>query len=148
MLAAGETTVTVRGAGRGGRNQEMALAWALKMQSWRKPVCFASVATDGTDGPTTAAGGIVDPYTCSRAIAMDMEPMKFLRDNDSFTFLQSVRDLITTGPTQTNLMDFADSFGGIEGNRTSPGRRKVLVLRIRAAGIDFADHNYRKNQRH
>ena len=105
VLAAGETTVTVRGAGRGGRNQEMALAWALKMQSWRKPVCFASVATDGTDGPTTAAGGIVDPYTCSRAIAMDMEPMKFLRDNDSFTFLQSVRDLITTGPTQTNLMD-------------------------------------------
>ena len=105
VLAAGETTVTVRGSGRGGRNQEMALAWALKMQSWTKPVCFASVATDGTDGPTTAAGGIVDPFTCSRAIEMNLEPIKFLRDNDSFTFLQSVRDLITTGPTQTNLMD-------------------------------------------
>ena len=105
VLAAGETTVTVRGSGRGGRNQEMALAWALKMQSWTQPVCFASVATDGTDGPTTAAGGIVDPFTCSRAIEMDLEPIKFLRDNDSFTFLQSVRDLIITGPTQTNLMD-------------------------------------------
>ncbi len=105
VLAAGETTVTVRGPGRGGRNQEMALAWALKMKSWTKPVCFASVATDGTDGPTTAAGGIVDPYTCSRAIEMDLEPIKFLRENDSFTFLQTVRDLITTGPTQTNLMD-------------------------------------------
>ncbi len=105
VLAAGETTVTVRGSGRGGRNQEMALAWALKMQSWRKPVCFASVATDGTDGPTTAAGGLVDPQTCSRGLGRDLEPIKFLRDNDSFTFLQSVRDLITTGPTQTNLMD-------------------------------------------
>ena len=105
VLAAGETTVTVRGSGRGGRNQEMALAWAVKMQSWRKPVCFASVATDGTDGPTNAAGGLVDSRTCSRAVEMNLEPMKFLRDNDSFTVLQSVRDLITTGPTQTNLMD-------------------------------------------
>ncbi len=105
VLAAGETTVTVRGPGQGGRNQEMALAWALKMQSWKKPACFASVATDGTDGPTTAAGGLVDPFTCSRAIEMNLEPMKFLRANDSFTFLKSVRDLITTGPTQTNLMD-------------------------------------------
>ena len=105
VLAAGETTVTVRGPGRGGRNQEMALAWALKMQSWKKPTCFASIATDGTDGPTTAAGGLVDPFTCSRAIEMNLEPMKFLRANDSFTFLKSVRDLITTGPTQTNLMD-------------------------------------------
>ena len=83
----------------------MALAWAVKMQSWRKPVCFASVATDGTDGPTNAAGGLVDSRTCSRAVEMNLEPMKFLRDNDSFTVLQSVRDLITTGPTQTNLMD-------------------------------------------
>ena len=105
VLAAGETTVTVRGPGQGGRNQEMALAWALKMQSWKKPTCFASIATDGTDGPTTAAGGLVDPFTCSRAIEMNLEPMKFLRANDSFTFLKSVRDLITTGPTQTNLMD-------------------------------------------
>jgi glycerate 2-kinase len=105
ILAAGETTVTVRGDGRGGRNQEMALAWAIKMQAWKFPTCFASVATDGTDGPTDAAGGLVDPFTCSRALAMDYEPRKFLRSNDSYTFLKAVRDLITTGPTQTNLMD-------------------------------------------
>ncbi len=105
ILAAGETTVTVRGHGLGGRNQEMALAWAMKMQSWPRPVCFASVASDGTDGPTNAAGGLVDPFTCSRAIEMNLDPAQYLRANDSFKFLQSVRDLITTGPTQTNLMD-------------------------------------------
>src|SRR5262249_22492212 len=68
MLAAGETTVTVRGDGSGGRNQEMALAWAIAMAS-RAPysrACFASVASDGTDGPTDAAGGIVDPTSCAR----------------------------------------------------------------------------------
>jgi hydroxypyruvate reductase len=105
ILAAGETTVTVRGDGRGGRNQEMALAWAIKMQAWKFPTCFASVATDGTDGPTDAAGGLVDPFTCSRSLAMNYEPRKFLRSNDSYTFLKAVRDQITTGPTQTNLMD-------------------------------------------
>ena len=105
VLAAGETTVTVRGYGLGGRNQEMALAWAIKMQSWTRPVCFASVASDGTDGPTSAAGGLVDPFTCSRAIEMNLDPEQYLRANDSFEFLKSVRDLITTGPTETNLMD-------------------------------------------
>ena len=105
VLAAGETTVTVRGHGLGGRNQEMALAWAIKMQSWTRPVCFASVASDGTDGPTSAAGGLVDPFTCPRAIEMDLDPVQYLRVNDSFNFLKSVGDLITTGPTQTNLMD-------------------------------------------
>jgi glycerate 2-kinase len=105
VLAAGETTVTVRGQGLGGRNQEMALAWAIKMQAWRHPTCFASVATDGTDGPTDAAGGLVDPFTCSRSVEMNYEPTKFLRSNDSYTFLKAVRDLIITGPTQTNLMD-------------------------------------------
>ena len=105
VLAAGETTVTVQGDGMGGRNQEMALAWAIKMQSWKWPVCFASVATDGTDGPTTAAGGLVDSYTCARAVEMNLEPSKFLRANDSYNLLKAVRDLITTGPTGTNLMD-------------------------------------------
>ncbi len=105
ILAAGETTVTVRGRGRGGRNQEMALAWAVGMRDWPHPVCFASVATDGTDGPTDAAGGLVDPLTCSRSIELNHEPMTFLRANDSFTFLDAVGDLIVTGPTHTNLMD-------------------------------------------
>jgi glycerate 2-kinase len=107
VLAAGETTVTVRGHGLGGRNQEMALAWAIAMASRpsHAPSCFASVATDGTDGPTSAAGGLVDPLTYSRAVEMGLAPLKYLRANDSANFLQATGDLIITGPTQTNLMD-------------------------------------------
>jgi hydroxypyruvate reductase len=107
ILAAGETTVTVRGHGVGGRNQEMALAWAISMAArpFSAQACFASVATDGTDGPTTAAGGLVDPFTCSRAIELGLMPQKFLRANDSSNFLKTTGDLIVTGPTQTNLMD-------------------------------------------
>ena len=107
ILAAGETTVTVRGHGVGGRNQEMALAWAISMAArpFSGNACFASVATDGTDGPTTAAGGLVDPFTCSRAIELGLMPQKFLRANDSSNFLKTTGDLIMTGPTQTNLMD-------------------------------------------
>jgi len=107
ILAAGETTVAVRGSGQGGRNQEMALAWAMSMASRRSlpPMCFASVATDGTDGPTDAAGGLVDPETCERAVAIGLNPAKFLQENDSYHFLTATGDLIVTGPTQTNLMD-------------------------------------------
>jgi hydroxypyruvate reductase len=107
ILAAGETTVAVRGCGVGGRNQEMALVWAMlkAAEPARTPCCFASVATDGTDGPTTAAGGIVDPATCSRALQSGLNPAQFLLENDSFHFLKATGDLIVTGPTQTNLMD-------------------------------------------
>ncbi len=107
ILAAGETTVTVRGNGLGGRNQEMALAWAIAAASHPEPAtsCFASVATDGTDGPTDAAGGLVDPLTCSRAVNQGMDAKKFLQDNDSYHLLTATGDLIITGPTQTNLMD-------------------------------------------
>jgi len=107
ILAAGETTVTVRGQGLGGRNQEMALACAITMSAMPSgPVsCFASVATDGTDGPTTAAGGLVDPFTCSRGIERSLQPLKSLAENDSWNFLNAAGDLIVTGPTQTNLMD-------------------------------------------
>jgi glycerate-2-kinase len=107
ILAAGETTVTVRGNGTGGRNQEMALAWAISVATrpFSAQACFASVATDGTDGPTSAAGGLVDPFTCSRAIELGLMPQKFLRSNDSSNFLKATGDLIVTGPTQTNLMD-------------------------------------------
>jgi glycerate 2-kinase len=107
ILSAGETTVTVRGQGAGGRNQEMALAWAIAMSS-RPSVasaCFASVATDGSDGPTSAAGGLVDQLTCARAVELGLMPDKFLGENDSWNFLKATGDLIVTGPTQTNLMD-------------------------------------------
>jgi glycerate 2-kinase len=107
ILAAGETTVTVRGHGLGGRNQEMALAWAMSMASRvpDAPCCFASVATDGTDGPTDAAGGLVDPLTCARAVELGLAPQRYLQANDSYNFLKDIGDLIVTGPTQTNLMD-------------------------------------------
>ena len=106
ILAAGETTVTVRGSGKGGRNQEMALAWAMAMsdRSLPAPCCFASVASDGTDGPTDAAGGLVDTGTCSRAAALGMNPGKSLQANDSYPLLKATGDLIVTGPTYTNLM--------------------------------------------
>jgi glycerate-2-kinase len=106
VLAAGETTVTVRGSGTGGRNQEMALAWAMSMGDGAQvPCCFASVATDGTDGPTDAAGGLVDPSTISRARQLGLVPLTYLQSNDSRNFLEATGDLIITGPTQTNLMD-------------------------------------------
>src|SRR5262245_31831676 len=107
VLTAGETTVTVRGTGVGGRNQEMALAWAMSMgaRAPSVPTCFASVATDGTDGPTDAAGGLVDPDTCSRGLQLNLKPNDYLRANDSWNFLKATGDLIVTGPTQTNLMD-------------------------------------------
>jgi hydroxypyruvate reductase len=107
VIAAGETTVTVRGDGIGGRNQEMALAWAIAMalRASASTACFASVASDGTDGPTDAAGGIVDPLTCNRASEQGMTPAKFLQNNDSFHLLKATGDLIVTGPTYTNLMD-------------------------------------------
>jgi glycerate 2-kinase len=107
LLTAGETTVAVRGSGMGGRNQEMALAWAIASASHPEQTscCFASVATDGTDGPTDAAGGLVDPLTCARAVQQGLDPLKFLEENNSYDFLKATGDLIVTGPTQTNLMD-------------------------------------------
>jgi len=107
VLAAGETTVTVRGKGLGGRNQEMALAWAMSMASRQvaMPCCFASVATDGSDGPTNAAGGVVDPSTAQRAVDLGLIPQQYLANNDAWNFLTATGDLIVTGPTQTNLMD-------------------------------------------
>jgi len=111
VLSAGETTVTVRGSGSGGRNQEMALAWAIAYanamtgRAGSPSCCFASVASDGTDGPTNAAGGLVDPDTCRRAQERGLKPAEYLRNNDSWTLLGASGDLIVTGPTQTNLMD-------------------------------------------
>lgn len=105
ILAGGETTVQVRGDGVGGRNLEAALAWALDMKEWKAPSCFASIATDGTDGPTDAAGAVVDPTTYNRARERDLDPSAHLEGNDSLRILDAVGDSVRTGPTQTNLMD-------------------------------------------
>ena len=104
VIAAGETTVTVRGGGRGGRCQEFALAAALAMDGADGMVALAA-GTDGTDGPTDAAGGIVDGRTAGRARALGLDPRARLEDNDSNPLLGALDDLVTTGPTNTNLLD-------------------------------------------
>jgi hydroxypyruvate reductase len=104
VIAAGETTVTVRGGGRGGRCQEFALAAALEMDGADGMVALAA-GTDGTDGPTDAAGGIVDGQTAGRARALGLDPRARLEDNDANPLLAAVGDLVVTGPTNTNLLD-------------------------------------------
>lgn len=104
LLAAGETTVTVRGEGRGGRNQELALSFALEIQGL-SGVALLALATDGRDGPTDAVGAIVDGETVDRIKAADVDPVKALAQNDSYTALSAAGDLLLTGPTGTNVAD-------------------------------------------
>jgi glycerate 2-kinase len=104
IIAGGEATVTVTGKGLGGRNQEISLAAALKV-SGMDGVVVASLSTDGVDGPTDAAGAIVDGKTKSRAEEMDLNPEEFLAENDSYNFFSKLGDLIFTGPTGTNVND-------------------------------------------
>lgn len=103
VVAGGETTVTVRGKGRGGRNQEFALALAPLLDGW--PVAVLSAGTDGTDGPTDAAGAFVDGTTLVRARNRGMDPMRYLDENNSYEFFATLGDLFVTGPTGTNVMD-------------------------------------------
>jgi glycerate 2-kinase len=104
IVAGGETTVTVTGKGSGGRNQEISLAAALKMGGL-DGVVVASLSTDGVDGPTDAAGAVVDGKTIARAAEMDLNPHEFLAENDSYNFFSKLGDLIFTGPTGTNVND-------------------------------------------
>ena len=104
VLAAGETTVTVHGSGKGGRNQELALSAALGI-SGLPGVIIASLGTDGRDGPTDAAGGMVDGETLDRLHAREIDPWDVLARNDSYTALGAVDALINTGPTGTNVAD-------------------------------------------
>jgi glycerate-2-kinase len=104
ILAGGETTVTIRGNGKGGRNQELALSAALAL-SKAKDIVIASVGTDGTDGPTDAAGAIVDTTTLTRAHAQGLDAMDYLNRNDAYNLLKPIGDLLITGPTGTNVMD-------------------------------------------
>lgn len=104
LLMGGETTVTVRGPGRGGRNQELVLASALGLEGL-SGVLVASLATDGTDGPTDAAGAFADGTTSARAKAQGMDPEQFLARNDAYPFFETLQDLVRTGPTGTNVND-------------------------------------------
>ncbi len=104
VLAGGETTVRVRGSGKGGRNQEFALQVALELRDepgWS----LLSAGTDGIDGPTDAAGAFVDATTLDRARTRWLDPHTFLSNNDTYTFFSTLGDLFRPGPTGTNVMD-------------------------------------------
>jgi hydroxypyruvate reductase len=104
ILSGGETTVTLKGKGKGGRNQEFALAAALEIAGWEE-ILVMSGGTDGTDGPTDAAGAFADGKTVSRGKTMGLDPWSFLEENDSYSFFNNLGDLLITGPTGTNVMD-------------------------------------------
>ena len=104
LVAGGETTVTVGGKGTGGRNEELSLAIAMKI-SGSKGVVATSLATDGIDGQTDSAGAIVDGRTVTRGRELGMEPDEYLKNNDSYHYFRRLKDLITTGPTGTNVND-------------------------------------------
>lgn len=104
VLTGGEATVTLRGDGKGGRSQELALSAARELEGV-KGVVFLSGGTDGTDGPTDAAGGLVDDTTVSRGRSLGLDASDHLDRNDAYRFLQPLGDLLMTGPTLTNVMD-------------------------------------------
>jgi hydroxypyruvate reductase len=105
IVSSGETTVNVVGQGKGGRNQEFALASAGLLSRLGAPAALASVGTDGVDGPTDAAGALVDSTTLSRALREGLQPDRFLSDNNAYAFFSALGDLIHTGPTGTNVGD-------------------------------------------
>lgn len=104
LLSGGETTVTLRGRGKGGRNMELALAFALEAEG-ADGITLLSAGTDGTDGPTDAAGALVDGETAGQARRKGLSPEAFLEDNDSYDFFRETGGLFITGPTGTNVMD-------------------------------------------
>jgi hydroxypyruvate reductase len=105
LVSSGETTVTVTGSGRGGRNQEFVLAAATGLGRFDRTVILASIGTDGIDGPTDAAGALADNDTQRRAAALGIDLDHALAQNDAWTFFEALGDLIRTGPTDTNVGD-------------------------------------------
>jgi hydroxypyruvate reductase len=104
LVAGGETTVTVRGKGKGGRCQEFALAAALELRPSDR-ITILAAGTDGTDGPTDATGAIVDATSIERGAAAGADARRALGDNDAYGFLRASGDLVVSGPTRTNLLD-------------------------------------------
>ena len=105
IISGGETTVTIRGKGLGGRNQEFCLASAVEIAGLPEKMVVLSGGTDGNDGPTDAAGAVVDPYTVERGGKMGLSAVDFLNNNDAYHFFEKTEDLLMTGPTNTNVMD-------------------------------------------
>lgn len=104
LIAGGETTVTIQGSGKGGRNLELALA-AVPLLAGKKGVMLMTLATDGEDGPTDAAGAVVTGETYERAKTSDLSPESYLLNNDSYHFFEKLGDLLKPGPTGTNVND-------------------------------------------
>jgi len=104
LISGGETTVTVKGRGMGGRNMELALSFAMAIEGI-DGITLLSAGTDGTDGPTDAAGAIVDGETIKKARAIHIDPLEYLNNNDSYNFFRKIDALFITGPTGTNVMD-------------------------------------------
>jgi glycerate 2-kinase len=104
IISAGETTVTVSGKGKGGRNQELALSAAIELDGGNG-ITFLSAGTDGIDGFTDAAGAIVDGETVSRGKDLKLSALQYLRNNDSYNFFSPLDDLVIIGQTFTNVMD-------------------------------------------
>lgn len=104
IISGGETTVQVRGEGKGGRNMEFALQTAPLIDGF-KNLIIASIGTDGTDGPTDAAGAMVHGFTMKNAAKMGLDINHYMDNNDSYHFFKELGDLIVTGPTHTNVMD-------------------------------------------
>jgi len=104
VISGGEATVTLRSDGLGGRNQEFALATALEIDGLDGVVALIG-GTDGSDGPTEAAGGIVDGRTIRRGETKGLDARDYLSRNDSYHYLKATDDLLVTGPTFTNVMD-------------------------------------------
>ncbi len=130
LLSGGEPTVTLRGNGKGGRNQELALAAAFGLESL-PGVALLAAGTDGTDGPTDAAGAICDGDTLARARAGGLDPARHLANNDAYPLLAAIGDLLITGPTRTNVMDLHAVLVAGTPRRT---RRTVRSRRVRRSG--------------
>ena len=104
IISGGETTVTIKGDGLGGRSMEFAMQGALFIKGY-KNILMAIIGTDGTDGPTDAAGALADGFTIERAVKMGLDINNYIKNNDSYNFFSKLDDLIITGPTNTNVMD-------------------------------------------
>jgi len=115
LLSGGETTVVLRGDGLGGRNQEFALALSPALQG-RIPMAALLAGTDGSDGPTDAAGAFADSGTLERARMAGLDDEAFLRRNDAYRFFDGLGDLLRTGPTHTNVMDLRIMLVGQKGD--------------------------------
>ncbi len=109
LISGGETTVTLQGDGLGGRNQEFALS-AVNELGGLNDIALVSLATDGGDGPTDAAGAVVSGETLYRARQLGLDPDEFLARNDAYHFFEPLGDLLKPGPTQTNVNDLAFFF--------------------------------------